>query len=290
MTAGVARGLDDDLAPLGAALADRGIEHRVVDWDDPGVGWAGFGLVVIRSPWDYTRRHDEFLAWTERVGAVTTLANSPDVVRWSADKRYLDDLRAARVPVVPTAFAAPGESMAWPEGAEVVVKPTISAGSLDTARHPAARRAEAQAHVARLHSEGRVAMAQPYLAGVEGARGETALVFVGGAFSHAVRKGPMLVPGLRVVGGLYVEEDILPAEPTPAEMAVALAALAAIPGGGPSPLYARVDLVPDDAGHPVVLELELVEPSLFLAHATGAADRLAEAIAARLTARSSDPG
>jgi glutathione synthase/RimK-type ligase-like ATP-grasp enzyme len=244
---------------------------------------------VVRSPWDYTRRHAEFLAWSERVAGATALENPPRLLRWSADKHYLRDLGVAGVPVVPTAFAGPGEVMDWPGDGEIVVKPTISAGSLDTARHLPGARAEAAAHVARLHADGRVAMAQPYLSRVEGERGETALVFVDGAFSHAARKGPMLVPGLSVVGGLFVEEDIRPSTPTPGEMEVAEAALAAIPGGA-APLYARVDLVPDDAGRPVVLELELVEPSLFLVHGAGAADRLVDAIAARLTTGSSAPG
>jgi hypothetical protein len=171
----------------------------------------------------------------------------------------------------------------------VVIKPAVSAGSIDTAKYAMnhAERsnerppAEAVAHVARLHADGRVAMAQPYLEAVEGERGETALVFLEGRLSHACRKGPMLVPGLAVVGGLFVEEDIRPATPTAAELAVAEAALAAIPGG-PS-LYARVDVIPDASGDPVVLELELVEPSLFLTFAEGAADRVAGAIAARLS-------
>lgn len=281
--------MDDDLPPLLEALTRRGIAHAVVDWDDPGVDWHAHVLAVVRSPWDYTRRHAEFLAWSERVARATALENPPHLLRWSADKRYLRDLDAASVPVVPTSFAAPGETMDWPANGEIVVKPTVSAGSLDTARHLATARAEAEAHVARLHAAGREAMAQPYLSRVEGERGETALVFVAGAFSHAARKGPMLVPGLSVVGGLFVEEDIRPATPTTEEMEVAAAALAAIPAGNP-PLYARVDLVPDDAGRPVVLELELVEPSLFLVHGAGAADRLVDAIAGRLTARSSGPG
>ncbi len=142
-------------------------------------------------------------------------------------------------------------------------------------------RAAAEAHVARLHASGRVALVQPYLDAVEGERGETALVFLEGRLSHAYRKGPMLVPGLAVVGDLFVEEDIRPATPTAAELAVAAAALAAIPGG-PS-LYARVDVIPDAAGDPVVLERELVEPSLFLGHAEGSADRVAAAIADRLS-------
>jgi glutathione synthase/RimK-type ligase-like ATP-grasp enzyme len=289
VTAAAARDLDDDLPPLTAALAARGVAHRVVLWDDPAVDWGGFGLVVVRSVWDYVHRRDAFLAWAERTAAVTALVNPPAQLRWSSDKRYLADLHAAGVPTVPTAFAAPGEEIGWPGAGQVVVKPAVSAGSIDTARYrmdDAGRSigpppAEAVEHVARLHADGRVAMAQPYLDAVEGERGETALVYLEGRLSHACRKGPMLMPGLAVVGGLFVEEDIRPATPTPAELAVGAAALAAIPGG-PS-LYARVDVIPDAQGDPVVLELELVEPSLFLATAGGSAGRVADAMAARLS-------
>lgn len=290
MTAAVARDLDDDLPPLTAALARLGVPHAVIDWHDPGADWAAFDLVVVRSPWDYTRRHSAFLEWADRVAGLTTLANGPDVLRWSTDKRYLRDLRDAGVPVIDTAYAAPGEPMDWPAADEVVVKPTISAGSIDTARHRADARDAAEAHVARLHADGRTAMAQPYLSRVEGERGETALVFLDGAFSHAARKGPMLIPGLQLVGDLFVEEDIRAAEATAAEREVADAALAVVRGGRDGLLYARVDLVPDDDGRPVVLELELVEPSLFLAFCPGSADRVADAIAARLTPGSTARG
>lgn len=255
--------------------------HRVVDWDDPGVDWAGFALVVVRSVWDYPRRRDELLDWAGRVAAVAPLANPPEILRWNSDKRYLLDLARAGVPVVPTTLAAPGEQVTWPAG-EVVVKPTVSAGSIDTERYPEARRAEAQAHVSRLHADGRTAMVQPYLSAVE-SRGETALVYVDGALVHTVRKGPMLMPGLVTVGGLFVEEDIRPAPAGRAERAVARQTLAAVPGHDAPLLYARVDLVFTDDGEPLVLELELVEPSLFLAYAPGVAGGLARAIAGRVS-------
>ncbi|HSI31584.1 MAG TPA: hypothetical protein VK951_09655 [Miltoncostaeaceae bacterium] len=282
VTAAVARDLDDDLPPLAESLERRGIAHEVVDWDDPSVDWSAFELAVVRSIWDYPRRLGELLAWAEATAAATTLLNPPGVLAWSSDKRYLAELARAGVPIVPTAFAAPGEGMEWPTAEEVVVKPVVSAGSLDTDRYPARRRADAEAHVARLHADGRPAMAQPYMAAVE-ELGETAVVHIGGGFSHAIRKGPLLVPGLEVVGGLFVEEDIAPATPGDAELAAARAALAAVPGGAADLLYARVDLVPGPDGDPLVIELELLEPSLFLAHAPAAADRLAGAIAERLT-------
>ena len=116
-----------------------------------------------------------------------------------------------------------------------------------------------------------------YLAAIE-RHGETALVFFAGAFSHAVRKAAILVPGLRMVDGVHAAEDIGPTTATAAELALAAAALAAVPGRREL-LYARVDLVPDDDGQPRLLELELAEPSVFLGHADGASDRFAAAIA-----------
>ncbi len=236
-------------------------------------------------------RLDDFLAWTRFVAAVTRIANRPEVVAWNTDKTYLRDLAAAGVPVVPTMFLEPGDDPdGWRPAAldldgDVVVKPTVSAGSRDTLRHAADDRdGAARAHVARLLGDGRSVMVQPYLDAVDD-RGETALMFFDGVFSHAIRKGPLLVRGAEGarVQGLFVQEEIEPRQPTAAELAVARAVLAATPGGR-SPLFARVDLLPGPDGGPVLLELELTEPSLFFAHAEGAADRFAAAIAASIPA------
>ena len=182
------------------------------------------------------------------------------------------------MPVVPTLFTLPGQDPRLPDAAQLVVKPAISAGSQDTIRHH--HRARAETHARQLLAAGRVVMAQPYVPSVDH-DGEIALVHLGGAFSHSVRKGPILqAPGTIFAEGLFAPEDISPrSAPRAAERAVAEQALAAVPGG--PLLYARVDLV-EGADGPLVLELELVEPSLFLGRAPGAAERLAAAIAARL--------
>jgi hypothetical protein len=124
-------------------------------------------------------------------------------------------------------------------------------------------------------------MLQPYMAHVDDA-GETALLYIGGRFSHAIRKGAMLDGPDLGVAGLYKEERIDPRTPSAAEHAVAEQVLAAVPGGTADLLYARVDLVPGPDGAPVLMELELTEPSLFLDYSDGAAERLADAIVARL--------
>ncbi|HEX6569329.1 MAG TPA: hypothetical protein VF015_09185 [Acidimicrobiales bacterium] len=276
--------LDDDLPPLVDALADGGAEAVVADWHDDGFDWSAVDLAVIRSTWDYTWQVDEFLAWADRVGRTTRLANPAPVVRWNTDKRYLLDLAAAGVPTVATSVLAPGDGPAAlggiAPGREIVVKPVVSAGARDTERYPPGGLAAAHAHVERLHGEGRAVMVQPYLPDVD-ERGETGLVFVGGVFSHAFRKGPILTPGASFVDGVYREEDISGRTASPAELDVAIAALdavaASVPGHSGHDLpYARVDVAPDGARH-VVLELELVEPSLYLATDPAAAGRAATA-------------
>jgi glutathione synthase/RimK-type ligase-like ATP-grasp enzyme len=273
--------LEADDRLLVAPLAALGVAATPAVWDDPAVDWAAYDLAVLRSSWDYPARRDAFVAWAAGVPA---LANPAGVVSWNTDKRYLATLAAAGVPVVPTRWLEPGPPWQPPAAGEFVVKPAVGAGSKDTGRYDladAAHRALASAHVARLHEARRAVMVQPYLAAVD-AVGETALVFLGGRFSHAVRKGPLLDGPDTGEVGLYKAEAISPRVASPAEVGVAGRALAAVPGGPEALLYARVDLIPGPGGDPLVVEVELTEPSLFLGYAEGAARRFAAAIASRL--------
>jgi O-ureido-D-serine cyclo-ligase len=289
VTAERARGLDEDMPLLLAALEEPGLAAAEVVWDDPAVEWSGFDLVVVRSTWDYFARREEFLAWAERVAAVSELHNPVSVLRWNSDKRYLRDLERAGVPIVPTTFVEPGEpaATALPEddALDVIVKPAVSAGSNDTARYRMGEGAAARAHVARLQAESRVAMVQPYQRGVD-EQGETALLYFDGRFSHAIRKGAIFAGGPQMVGGLFAREEIQPREASAAERELSEAALRAaaevLPADSAPLLYARIDLVPLADGSPGVLELELCEPSVFVAHAEGAAERFAAALAGRL--------
>ncbi|MGY4278429.1 ATP-grasp domain-containing protein [Streptomyces sp. M18.1] len=254
--------VDRDLPVLARALADAGASASVEVWDDAGVDWAAFDLALIRSTWDYSWRADEFTAWAERCGGATRLANPAAVVRWNTDKRYLADLAAAGVPTVPTSYAAPGESPGLPDGHEYVVKPTSGAGARFAARYMPGEHATAVRQVERMHAEGFTAMVQPYMRAIDTA-GERALQFFGGRLLHASRKGAVLAPGTPYDARKVAHPGLEPWTPTAAEVAVAEAALAAVPGAA-EPLYARVDLVDGDDGRPRVMELELVEPNLFL--------------------------
>jgi hypothetical protein len=272
---------DHDLPLARAALEDAGLRVDVVRWDDPDADWDAFDLVVVRSCWDYTWRVDEFLGWA---AGVARLENPVQVLRWNADKRYLRDLAAAGCPVVPTVWD-PAAADELPEAAEWVVKPAVSAGSRDTARWTDP--ADVLAHVGELRTAGRTAMVQPYVAAVDAA-GETALLHFSGTFSHAVQKGPLLLPGEGVQQDRMGREDLRPVTARPDQLAVGQAALGAVRsvlGHEPPLLYARVDVVDGPDGTPLVLELELVEPSLFLPQSDGGAARLVAAVEAALGRR-----
>ncbi len=247
----------------------------------------------MRDTWDYSPRREEFLAWAASVPAI---ANPVEVLTWNTDKRYLRDLEAAGLPTVPTIWLDPARNLTsravhtrFPAIGDFVVKPTVSAGAKDTGRYnsnEADERGQAIVHARDLLRAGRHVMVQPYLSRVDTA-GETALVYIDGEFSHAVRKGPLLEGPYRGVEGLFKQEEMEARDATAEERAVGDRVVAALPeiapgaAGGPL-LYIRVDLLPGPDGTPVVLELELTEPSLFLSLADGAVERFADAIARRV--------
>lgn len=266
----------DDVQDLIGALARLDIGSEPVVWD-AGVDWSRYDLVVIRSTWDYTSRREEFVAWAQSLPRVL---NPAGIVRWNTDKRYLRDLADAGLPVVPTLWDPGDIPSGWPE---YVIKPAVSIGSGDTARWGPGEEDRARAHLRSLRDAGRTAMVQPYLPAVDTA-GETALVFCDGEYSHAGRKAQILTAGAGIQGPVRDDTargQVTAATATDAEMDVAVRALAAVPGGEDL-LYARADLVPGPDGTPLVIELELTEPSLYLHHGPGSAERFAKAIAARL--------
>ena len=277
-SAKAAWGIDPDEPGLLEALEEAGVAAEPAAWDDDAVDWAGFDLVVLRSTWDYAERREEFLDWLDGVARVTRVENPPEIVRANTDKRYLDMLAMAGVPVVPTRFVEPGQDLEPLPDRPFVVKPSVSAGSRDTLRCDAGEHRRPAALARRVHGEGRTVMVQPYVASVDH-RGETALCFIDGAFSHAIAKGAILAPGSDVIEGLHAPEQLTSRTASGAERTVAEAALPAL--GARDLLYARVDVVDDDHGAPSVLEVELTEPSLFLRMAPGAAQRFARAIAGR---------
>lgn len=264
--------LKGDDETLCAALRRRGCEAELVVWDAAGIDWGGFDLCLVRSTWDYHDKYEEFLAWTRRVEAKTALHNPADLIAWNSDKRYLRELAAAGVPTVPTLWVWRGEEVdlaaelgkrGWEEA---VVKPVVDLGAKNLHRVQAG---EAQAALATVQ-ERQKAMVQPFLPSLE-TEGELSLIYIEGQCSHAVRKHP-------AKGDFRVQSiwggTMEPAEAGPEQIEVAERALARL---DEPPLYARVDLVADLDGSPAVIELELIEPNLYLSTDEAAADRLADA-------------
>jgi glutathione synthase/RimK-type ligase-like ATP-grasp enzyme len=277
--------LDPDEQLLLEPLRALGVDAQPAVWDDTTVDWAAFDLVVIRSTWDYTERRDAFVAWAK---SVPRLANPAEIVEWNTDKHYLRDLEKAGVPVVPTDWLEHSDAIVLPSAGRHVLKPSVGAGSVDAALFDfavAPQAGLARAHAERLLAGGQTVLVQPYLERID-QYGEAALMFFGGEFSHAVTKGAMLADQGEMVAGLYKAEVINPRVAAAAEIEIARVALAATPVAKKQLAYARVDLVPAADGSPLVMELELTEPSLFLGQASGAAERLAR----HLVVRVSNPG
>ncbi len=269
---------------LVAALANQGVAADVLPWDGT-TNWATYPLVVVRTPWDYFQRLPEFLNWAERTSACTRLVNPLAVLRWNSHKGYLRELALHGIATVPTRWLehCPGispqvrEQQAHTElqalGAqgweELVVKPAVSIGAIGALRASVADPA-CTTHLAALRAEGDV-LVQPYLPSLAES-GEASLVYFGGQFSHAIRKRP-------AAGDFRVQDmyggTVEACTPTPEETALAAQALACTPA---PTTYARVDLVRLPDGRPAVMELELIEPELFLGADPQAPERFAQVL------------
>ena len=259
---------DHDEAGLLAALRALGVDAATLPWDDPAADPSGFDLCVVRSTWNYIHALPEFLAWLRRTAALVRLANPAELMAWNCDKAYLLELALKGVPIIPT---RPFQRGSWPslDGVpweDLVVKPRVGASSYGARRFPPGRRQDAEAYL-RETCPSRDMLVQPYVRSVDG-HGERALVWVDGELTHCVRREPRLAGG-----GPEVSEAL---EPDACEREFAHRVLAPLRRGL---LYARVDVARADDGALMLMELELVEPSLFLRRCPPALDRFARAIA-----------
>jgi glutathione synthase/RimK-type ligase-like ATP-grasp enzyme len=267
--------VDPEPPAIAAALQARGHHADVLAWHSD-TRWGEYDLVVIRSTWDYFGRLDEFLRWVDAVGSVTRIINPPSVIRWNSHKGYLAELGSAGIPVLPSLALTRGapDGVGQLSGAgwsEVVIKPAVDGGARLALKAPADSRVAAD-HLDSLLRDGDV-IVQPYAPSV--VRGETSLVFFGGELSHAVRKVPK--DGDYRVQALHGGTEEVH-EATAGELEVAAAAMALAPD---ELSYARVDFI-EVQGQATLMELELIEPDLFLRTSPGAVERCVGMVESRL--------
>lgn len=266
---------DPDLPQLVAEFSVLDVDADIVSWD-AAVDWSGYTAAIIRSTWDYHRRLDEFDRWLTTVSEQTQLWNPADVIRWNLDKRYLADLQRKGLPVVPSQFIDAGETN-WQEqlfnfSDDIVVKPTVGAGSHGVRRFTHDDESAIN-YVNQLLDSDLTPLIQPYLTDID-TYGEVGLVTANGVLSHAFHKAAILDGEPEWSGDDHVVEVISEHLPSDQELALCQQVLSVLPPTA----YARIDMLPTSNG-PVVSEVELIEPSLFLEVDAGAARRIAEAFA-----------
>lgn len=270
---------DDGL--LQAALSARGIESVRVDWSAPTVDWSEFDAALFRTTWDYFNRFPEFSEWLAKAEKQTRLLNPTELLWWNVDKHYLADLESRGVPIVPSRFLEKGsntplqtilEECGWDEA---VLKPCVSGGARHTYRINQGTASNYDALTAEL-LQSEAMMLQPFITDIM-AGGEDSLMVIGGAYTHAVRK-------IAKPGDFRVQDDhggtVHPLTPSAEQIAFAEQAVAACT---PRPLYARVDIVRDAEGNLALMELEMVEPELWLRLCPPAAEALAQAVTEALS-------
>jgi glutathione synthase/RimK-type ligase-like ATP-grasp enzyme len=266
----------DDL-PLAAALRTGGIDPVAEVWTDPSVDWSAYDAVLLRAVWDYHTRYLEFTEWLGQLDkAGIPVFNDTDLIRWNGDKRYLLELRERGVAIVPSQVAAGAclrEVIAGLDGQQIVIKPTVSATAFHTVRGVAGSEQLSRA-IDELPDD--VYLVQPFLPEIQ-SEGEWSLIYLDGEFSHAVLKRP-------ADGDYRVQDDFggtsTLADPSAAVRAAADAVLAAV-DSRTTPVYARIDGVVA-AGRFLLMELELIEPYLFLPQHPTAAPQFAAAVSSRL--------
>lgn len=288
----ILRGQDRDTGRLTEALGRAGLEVDAPIWHDEAVDWLAYDLLVIRTPWDYSERYGEFMTWLNRVSPDTRILNAPELIRWNIDKQYLTDLEARGVPIIPTAFcdslSATSAAVEDAGARDVVIKPSISAGSRDTGLFPSGD--TAILHLAeRIIAAGKTVLVQPAIESIT-TGGENALFYFNGHYSYAFHKKPILA-----LGGGYVGGDRRPqisrANPSSDEISLGqlvidsishIAAQRSFAEDAMLPLYARVDMSSEMGVRPQVLEVEVFEPAYFIDIAPEAVEIFVRSVKDRL--------
>lgn len=289
--------LDEDEAGLPDALRERGIEPRIAMWNDPTVDWNASDLTIVRSVRDYAKHRKEFLSWAHRV---PRLLNQESVLSWNSDKHYLKELAKRGLPTIPTIWLEADREFSkhqvhtrFPAHGDFVVKPAVSSGGRGTGRYSATEamsRAEAIKHAQEELARGNTVMVQRYLEEIDHS-GETSLIYLNGMPAYRVEKQAMLHPRFQAGDEIQEEKVISSANATEEEwrwgeqIRQALHGYIADQAGRDELLlYNRVDIVhggPNDEHEFYVMEVSLIDASLYLSAHPSHLRKFADAIAMR---------
>ncbi|HVT63026.1 MAG TPA: hypothetical protein VHD33_06050 [Legionellaceae bacterium] len=288
--------IDYDMPLLLNACKTANFSPTVCHWENPNIDWASYDVILLRSPWNCVEKLPQFLAWCEYVDKISILLNPLSVAKWALDKHYLADLAAYGIPVVPSTFVDSNTNpilalrellITYPQTKEIVVKPTIGSYSRGVKRFNKSQESEIAEHITKLMGQGCEVILQPYFESID-RDGETNLVYFDGIYSHAIRKSALLMPdGTVNAPTLDFRKACTATEDEREVAALALSAAASHLNLKHPLLYGRVDLILDNAGRPMVLELDICEPSLNFPFSEGSAERFVQSLSKRLHAISS---
>lgn len=266
--------LDPDNALLLPALAERDLQAHPAVWNDPHIDWSIPRVTVVRSTWNYHLHRSAFLNWAEHVSDLGDLWNPLALLRWNTHKFYLRDLERSAIPIIPTRWLEQGTTVDLARAIsqqgwrKAIIKPAVSASAYATLLVTAETMQLSQSHLDRLLTTHDMLL-QPFIETVTSSH-ERSLVYIESEFTHAVERKPAL--------NLEPSAEERLVTPEEDELLLAQKILGMLPS---PPLYARVDLIHDEAGALRLMELELVEPTLWLRLAPHAVQRFADAIAKR---------
>jgi len=266
--------LEDRL--IAEALQSKGLQVHRTSWDNPMFDWANTQVAVVRTTWDYFNRPKEFAAWLTKVQHLTRLINPIETLRWNMDKHYLQDLASRGVNIVPTRFVEIGETqtlqhlVAETGWSKVIIKPAISGAARHTYRMTLEQIPAHEAIFKQLIAD-EAMLLQPFMSTVE-THGEVSHMVFGGKYSHSVLKRAK-------AGDFRVQDDhggtVYPYEASEVEMHYAEMVTAKC---SPIPVYARVDVMWDAHNELALVELELIEPELWMRKHTQSAGLFADAL------------
>ncbi len=265
---------------LSSALSEFNVKVKLCIWDDNSIEWSNYDAAIIRSTWDYTQNFEKYIEFIDNASNQTKLINNQEVLLWNLDKHYMKEL-STKISTIPTTYIEKDNKSKLPEYPEYVIKPTISNSGKNSGRFQRKKDDIKASLLLENILRTSTAMIQPYIPSID-SQGEKSLVFIGGDFSHSIIKGAVLLPEGERSPIASTDANITPAKANDSEIDFAYEVLSATPFDKSDLTYARVDIAKSDNEELMLMELELIEPNLFMSLYPDATGKLAEAIISQI--------